>query len=313
MVQFPRADSQESSIRVEGPKELVDKICASIQSFVDQRENQVTDSIEVPPARHGKLIGRGGETRKALESEFNITLSVPSTSTTGAARSVIKMTGSTEDVAKAKERIASMTQEQAGETVIIPVRLHHAVADSNNGNLFRHLSRNLKVTVDHAGHQRPVRQEIPGRPTGGNSSSLPLITDNGDQDSGPDVETQHSFDIIDTSAGAGVDDEATIPWVLKGSDAANIARAKEMIEAAMAAAQESVTGYLILPDPKTYRYVIGAGGATVNSIREETGCDITVPPSGSREEAIKIRGSRDAVERAKEMVIEAVVNGTNNR
>jgi len=225
---------------------------------------------------------------------------------------MIKMTGSPEGVAKAKERIAEMTQEQAGETIIIPVRLHHAVADSNNGNLFRNLSRNLKVTVDHAGQQRPARQETAGRPSGGKSSSMPLITDDGDQESSPDVETQHSFDIIDTSAGAGADDEATIPWVLKGSDAANIARAKQMIEAAMAAAQQSVTGYLILPDPRTYRYVIGAGGATVNSIRKETGCDITVPPSGSREEAIKIRGSRDAVERAKEMVIEAVVNATNN-
>jgi len=310
MVQFPKADSSESSIRVEGPQDLVEKLCASIQAFVSQRESQVTENVEVAPARHGKLIGRGGETRKALESEFNITLAVPSTSTTGAARSLIKLTGMPQDVASAKERILSMTQEQPGETIIIPIRLHHAVADSNNGNLFRNLSRNLKVTVDHAGHQRPTRPETSSRPAASNSSNLPLITDDGARGSNVDVETQHSFDIVDATAGAGADNEATIPWVLKGIEAANIAKAKQMIEAAMAAAEQSVTGYLVLPDPKAYRFVIGPGGSTVNNIRKETGCDITVPQAGSREEAIKLRGSREAVERAKDLVIEAVVNGS---
>lgn len=312
MVQFPKADSSESSIRVEGPKELVDKICASIQSFVDQRESQVTESIEVPPARHGKLIGRGGETRKALESEFNIILAVPNTSTTGAARSIIKITGMPSEVAKAKERIASMTQEQPGETIIIPVRLHHAVADSSNGNLFRNLSRNLKVTVDHAGRQRPARPEASTRPAAA-SSNLPLITDDAADTSSQNAETNHSFDIVDATTGAGADGEETIPWVLKGADAANITKARQMIEAAMSAAQNSVTGYLRLPDPKTYRYVIGAGGATVNGIRKQTGCDITVPPSGSRDDAIKLRGTKEAILQAKDLVIEAVMNATSSR
>lgn len=314
MVQIPRADSSESTIRIEGNESVVEKILASIQAFVDHRENQVTESIEIPSERHGALIGRGGETRKALESEFNITLAVPNTTTNGPARNLIKITGLPTDTEKAKDHIRSMMKGQEGETVHVPRHLHHAIADTN-GNFFRNLSRDLRVTVDHAGQQRPTRPDAPaGRTNGAASSSLPLITDDATDPSSLDVETHHSWEIIGViPTGDGQDADATIPWVLKGPDAANVAKAKKLVEAAIATAENSVTGLLILPDPKSYRFVIGAGGATVNNIRKQTGSKIDVPKAGGSSEAIEIRGSRDAVEQAKEMVIEAVKTGNAGR
>lgn len=288
----------------------------AIQSFVSARENQVTETVEVPPARHGLLIGRGGETRKGLESDFNISINVPSTSTTGSARSGIRLTGQAQDVARARQRIEEMVREPAGETLLMPRHLHHAVAESGNGNLFRNLSRNLRVTVDHAGQGRPPKPAASGNRPGAAAArgSLPLITDDADAGEDMDVAEHHVWELQDLMAALeGADTSATIPWVFKGSDAGNVAKARQMVEEALAEAQSSVTGYLVLPDPKTYRFVIGQGGSTVNRIRRETGCKIEVPKSGGVGEAIEIRGTRAAVEQAKEMVLEAVAAGIASR
>lgn len=311
MVQFPRAESDTNTVRIEGDEAIVAKIVAAIQSFVSFRENQINEIVDVAPARHGLLIGRGGETRKGLEKEFNVTISVPSTSATGAARSGIKITGATEEVARAKQRIQTMVQEPAGETIIVPQYLHHVIAESSNGNLFRNLSRTFHVTIDHAGQQRPAKPAAAGpRPRASVHGNLPLITDDADDGDDPDVTSKHVWELEDLMASMdGVDTEATIPWVFKGSDAANVAKARQMVAQALNEAQQSVTGYLVLPDPKTYRFVIGQGGSTVNRIRRETGCKIEVPKNGSAGEAIEIRGSKAAVEQAKDMVLEAVITG----
>ena len=93
MVRFPRAESDESAIRVEGPKNVVEKIVAALKAQVSSLENQTTETIEVSPDKHRLLIGRGGETRRSLESQLNIQLDIPKQTTTGAARSQVKITG----------------------------------------------------------------------------------------------------------------------------------------------------------------------------------------------------------------------------
>jgi rRNA processing protein Krr1/Pno1 len=112
-----------------------------------------------------------------------------------------------------------------------------------------------------------------------------------------------------------VDNNATevasspFPWVLSGTPE-NVAKARAVIEKALASAtQQSTTGYLILPDPKTYRFVVGQGGSQINAIRKKTGCRINVPKEQARGEAIEIRGSPSGLEEAKEMILEAVQNG----
>lgn len=309
MVQIPKADSSSNDIRVEGAPSIVEAIIAAIQKFALDRDSQVTETIEVPPGRHGAIIGRGGETRKAIESDHNITMQIPATTVTGPARSQIKLSGAPEDVAKAKERILSMTKESEGVTIDMPHHLHHAVADTN-GNIFQQLRRDLRVNIDHAGQQKPTRPAPPAKTKQAAQANMPLITDEGNSSSSAaqDPQKDHTFDIVDLAPTATSSE--TIPWILRGPDSAAVQRAREQIEAAMAAAQEGVTGYLVLPDPKTYRYVIGQGGSTVNTIRRETGARIDVPKAGAGAGgAIEIGGTRSQVEAAKEMILGAVVQG----
>ncbi|KAJ6160894.1 K Homology domain type 1 [Penicillium chermesinum] len=279
IVRFPRPESTESTIRLEGNGQIVDNIIAAIQEFVKEREDQVTEALDVPTAQHRLLIGRGGETRRGIESKFNVTLDIPKQ---GSGRTDVKLKGPSGAVAEAKEHIQGLLKQQHAETVFVPTHLHHAVAD--NGAFFRRLRSD---------HQRLQR----------NRSSL--ITD--DPSESADA---HSWNVIDNSNAANAD-TTPFPWVLTGSPE-NVAKARAAIEKAIAAAsQQSATGYLILPDPKTYRFVVGQGGSQINAIRKKTGCRINVPKDQARGEAIEIRGSSAGLEEAKNMILEAVQNGLN--
>ncbi|KAI9841416.1 MAG: hypothetical protein M1838_003588 [Thelocarpon superellum] len=302
-VRFPRQDSDETSIKVEGPREVVEKIIAAMELIIQQRENQVTDLVEVAAEKHRMLIGHGGETRRKLEAQFHIGLEIPKQTASAEARGSVKVTGTPADVAKAKAHILSLTQEAHGQSVEVPRRLHHVIAD--NGQFFRRLRNEHKVFVDHAGQTPPPRKATgPAVRARANGSALPLITDE------PAGAERFSWELVDESASGA--EEGSIPWVLRGSPE-HVGKAQSLLEAALAeAAQQLSTGYLILPDPSTYRYVIGPGGSQVNAIRKRTGCKINVPRDQAKGEAVVISGSKDGVETAKDMILDAVRAGSSS-
>lgn len=300
-VRFPRQDSDDSTIRVEGNKKLVDNIVASMEAFVNQRENQINDVVEIAPEKHRLLIGRGGETRRALESQFGVSIDIPKQFQEGPARSKVKIVGEQSDVEKAKAHILDLVKNQEGETVQIPRRVHHTISD--NGLFFRRLRNDHKVTVDHAGQQPPQKPITEPRARVNGGAALPLITD--DQD----TMDSFSWELVDSNEQNG--EEGDIPWILRGPPQ-NVAKARAILQKALEQAQQqSALGYLILPDPRTYRYVVGQGGSQINSIRKQTGCKITVPRDQAKGEAIEIMGSKDGVQEAKDIILEIVKNGSN--
>ena len=317
-VRFPSQESQGSQIIVEGDRDVVEKICSTIDAFVKKLDNRITEAMEIPPSKHSKLIGRGGEVRRDLESRFDVTLDIPRKDTPGPSGSSVKISGTSEDVDKAKTQILQLLGDSEGETVQVPRRFHHAISDG--GQFFRRLRNEYNVTVDHAGQKPPQQQPMKATQTrnrinASGSSSLPLITDDmssGDNDSN-NLE-HHSWELVDNStAGGEIDgDEAVIPWVMHGSSDA-VKEARSLLERTLAeAARQTTTGYLILPDPRTYRFVVGPGGAQVNAIREKTGTRVSVPKSQAQGEAIEIRGEKEGVERAKEMILDVVRDAGGN-
>ncbi|EKV06299.1 RNA binding effector protein, putative [Penicillium digitatum PHI26] len=299
MVRFPRPESSESTIRLEGNGKIVESIIAAIEEFVKERQDQVTEILDVPTAQHRMLIGRGGDTRRGIESKFNVTLDIPKQ---GSGRTDVKLKGPSNAVESAKEHLKSMLKEQHAETIEVPSHLHHVLAD--NGHIFRRLRNDYQVTVDHAGQSVPVPAPSAAEDTRttAEGTDMPLIIDD------PSVTADaHSWTIVDNNSAEVA--SSPFPWVLSGTPE-NVTKARAVIEKALASAtQQSTTGYLILPDPKTYRFVVGQGGSQINAIRKKTGCRINVPKDQARGEAIQIRGSLSGLEEAKEMILEAVQNG----
>ncbi|KAI5778188.1 hypothetical protein EDC01DRAFT_377807 [Geopyxis carbonaria] len=290
MVRFPNQGSDSDEIAIHGNVEVVDKIIAAIQGIVAEKAKQVSIQVDVAPEKHRKLIGREGSTRRDLESRFKVTIDIPRQRPSENASSEVKITGLASDVDIAKQHILQMVQEPDGETIQVPTHLHHAIAD---GGFFKQLHSKFKVSVDHNGQPRPPKPEEPKSKVG---QDLPLITDEVAED-------KVLWEIVEKSSS---EDEATYPWTLRGSPD-NVEKAKNEIEKAIKAAKnQSFVGLLILPDPRKYRFVVGPGGATVDRIRRDTGCRITVPRNQAVGEAIVLHGDKEGLEKAKNMIIEIV-------
>lgn len=298
MVRFPKTDAEGNNIRVEGQTAVVDKICAAIEALALEQQSQKSDVAEVRPDKHRLLIGRGGETRRQLEQQFNVTINVPRQSETGPQRSQVRISGQPEDVERARAHILDITKEQEGETIPVPRRFHHAIAD--NGQFFRQLRNNHRVTVDHAGQRPPPKPSAPA-PSRANGGAMPLITD----DPAASANT-HSWELHDLHASA---EDGEIPWVLSGPSPEALAAARAKLDRALEeAGKQDTTGFLILPDPRAYRHVIGPGGSEIKRIREQTGTKIQVPRDQSKGEAIEITGTRGGVEEARDVILEIVKN-----
>lgn len=295
-VQFPKAEADGNLIKIEGTSDLVEKIIASMEKIVAELSSQTSETIEVPTSKHRTLIGRGGEAKRDIEKKFNVFIDIPRQ---GSEQTGVKIAGQPADVENAKAHIEGLIKEQAGETIQVPRNIHHSIAD--NGQFFRKLRNDHGVSVDHAGEKLPPKPTTNAR---GGNAALPLITD--DEESSSDV---HSWNVVNSATS---DLEGEIPWVLRGP-ADNMAKARAVLAAAIEQAQKNTsTGYLILPDPRTYRHVIGQGGSKVNSIRRASGCKITVPKNQAENEAIEVVGSAEGVELAKELILQAVKEGGAN-
>ena len=303
IVRFPKPGDSDTSIRVEGPTGLVDKIVAAIEAQARAKDDQVTEHLDVPSDKHRLLIGRGGETRRNLEAQFNVSIDIPRQ---GSEDTRIKVVGLPAEVAKAKEHIENITKEQEGQTIEVPRKFHHVITD--NGRVFRRFRDEHGVTIDHAGQQPPPKPANAkrGRNVNGGAASMPLITD--DAPAGGD---SHSWEMVDnTAAYQGEDGESIIPWILRGSNPEGVAKAKTQLENALKKAnQPSWTGYLILPDARGYGRIIGPGGSQINSIKKRTGCDVQVPKARSAGEAVEITGEKSSVEEARDIILGIVRDG----
>lgn len=222
----------------------------------------------------------------------------------GSGQTGVRLTGMPANVAKAKEHISKLTSKPQGEMIMVPRALHHIVG--KNGALFRELSRD-GIRVDHNGQNPPPKSKDAGRGARNRTTNgdMPLITDQPGEES-------YSWDIVsnlDSSNG----ETGEIPWVIYGKDASDeaVAKAKQRIENSIKRASEPQhTGYLILPDPRSHRHIIGQGGSTINSIRKASGCDIQVPNrntgKGEEGEAITIVGKEQGVIAARDLILEEI-------
>lgn len=112
-VQFPKSDSEENIIKIEGPLDVVDKIVAAMLNIVHDRESRVTDSIEVPIENHRSLIGHNGQIKRDIEQTFNIMLEIPRQ---GSGLTTIKVNGLPPNVEKTKAHIMDLIATKKSKT-----------------------------------------------------------------------------------------------------------------------------------------------------------------------------------------------------
>ena len=131
---------------------------------------------------------------------------------------------------------------------------------------------------------------------------MPLITD----DPSSEGSGQHQWETHSLHSST---EDGEIPWVLSGPSPEALASARAKLERAVdEAGKQDTVGFLILPDPRAYRHVIGPAGSEINRIRKQTGTTIQVPRAGEGGEAIEIMGGSEGVEEARRIILEVVGN-----
>ncbi|ORY79975.1 hypothetical protein BCR37DRAFT_349409 [Protomyces lactucae-debilis] len=288
MVRFPRPeDAASDEITLKGPQKVIDKIAKLIEKAVGSADSQHSQIVQVPSDSVRMVIGRGGSKKSEIETKHSVTIDIPRADPNQGAEVPIKIIGAEENVTKAAEEIMLLVKVPDQETVQVPRSVHRLVADG--GAFIRQLRTQYKVQVDHAGQALP-KSNAPSQSAKTNGTAR--IDDASE-------ETDFAFSIVESTS----DETGEIPWVLKG-EKEQIAKAKKALaNAVQQASKQTCTGYLTVPSAQ-HRFIIGQGGRTINAIREETGTKVDVPRNPG-DEVIVIKGSRQGVERARELIIEA--------
>ena len=119
-----------------------------------------------------------------------------------------------------------------------------------------------------------------------------------------------NIQMIQTQSGAKVDVSRETNQVTISGDSAQVAKAKELVQAILA-------GGPVGPPPEAEKRietssagaVIGKGGQTIRKIQDESGARVDISKDSSGPDVITISGSKAAVEKAAKMV-DAVLNPT---
>ncbi|KAI0930260.1 hypothetical protein AcV5_007021 [Taiwanofungus camphoratus] len=307
LVRFPRQGESSDEVRLRGEPKLVAKLKAELEKTASTLRDRVVLGVEVPATQHRALIGRGGQHLNDLQNRTGVQVQFPGSRSyhqvgepENAAdlvgvdsANLVKVSGPRAACEKAVEELKTQVKPAAPEAVIatitVPLKYYHAV--NQQGNLHRTL-RSLGVQVEQSA--LPQKPAVPPHPTSSAGSSEARIDDPDSAVTTPEVRWQVVPNYQDAEEGES-------EWTFKARDQAGLDQALKLTREAIEHAEKmSHIGFLTLPDRSTFPRVVGAKGANVARLRNESGADITV----SREDStIIIVGSENAIESAKEAIL----------
>lgn len=319
-IDIPNSDQESNIITIQGPKSFVSKVIKQINKIVEDAKNSETKEIDVPKERQGALIGPGGMIRRQLENDFHITLHVPNKGETGP----VTLTGLPENIEKAERKIFSeILKEDFDLEIEVPASIHEFV--SERGAFIHKLRMDEFVSVKHGSATR--------RANNLNRHALNIPTDKVRPTEGENIKTKVT--ILEVGP-ATVSEEGVIPWKLtyepidlssiltdeneeqkpeKNTDdddkkQAALDKASELIqERIQLASKATYAGFVWVADTRKFNKVVGPGGSNVKNIRSSTGVLINVPrKNDSVNDIIYIRGTKEGVEKATELVVKSLKN-----
>lgn len=293
-IDVPPAGSSSTQVSVRGHKKAVQKIIKQIKDIVDAQEKQKSIEIPIPLDQHGAIIGRGGLTKQEIEYEFNVSINIPrkgSKKPDGTADDLIKITGLDEkNIDDAVARIKELTLQ---EKVVVPREYQEELA--NKGAFIRYLQSefNVSVNVDD-NFQKNSRFSI----------DAPDEAYGEEKEASSDGSMNFKFTTYPLGEKSTDTKKGDAVWKVKGAQA-NCKKARAMIEKTLEAIKKhDHKGYLWFADSSRYKFVIGPQGRTINRIRHESGCTITVPTANTKE-IIGLIGSNEQLEKAKQAILKA--------
>ncbi|PCH43786.1 SCP160 protein [Wolfiporia cocos MD-104 SS10] len=316
LVRFPRQGEPSDEVRLRGEPKVVAKIKEELEKTVAALRDRVVLAVDIPAAQHRGMIGRGGQHLNDLQNRHGVQVQFPGSRSyyqvdepENAAElddadpaNIVKVSGPRAACERAVEDLKSQIRPPAADpvtaTLTVPLKYHHAV--TQQGNLFRQL-RSAGVQVEQSVF--PQKPAVPPHPVIQADASEARIDDI-DTNAAPEVQWQVVSNYQDAEEG---DSE----WTFRARDQAGLDRALSLTKEAIEHAEEmSHVGFLTLPNRLSFPRIVGAKGANVARLRNESGADITV----SREDnTVTIVGTETAIETAKAAILKIVSGNSRPR
>ncbi|CCF55595.1 hypothetical protein KAFR_0A01570 [Kazachstania africana CBS 2517] len=323
-VDIPNVNSESDVITVQGPKSFVSKVVKEINKIVEEGENSITRELDIPKERQGALVGPGGVVRRQLETEFNVVVQVPNKDKTGP----VTLTGLPENIEKAENKIINeILKDNFDVELEVPAAAHEFV--SERGALIQKLRIDESINIKHGNSTK--------RATKLNRAKLVIPLDRVYPATEEEKSEKVKVTIEELSESAKLE-EGNIPWRLTyepidisyiladdeeteakepKKNTIDEAKKKQALETATKIIEDRVSkapaakfvGYVWVSDVKRFNKIIGPGGSNIKQIREATGALINVPrKSDAPNDVVYIRGTKEGVEKAAEMVVKSLKN-----
>ncbi|KAJ2834858.1 hypothetical protein J3B01_003833 [Coemansia erecta] len=276
-IQFPRASDKTDSVRIKGDRAIVDAVRLRIEALVAERERMTTVSVSIPVSQHAFIIGRGGAQLKQLQDTHSVEIHFRSkvSRSTSDDPSAVNITGLPEACEACKAALLALVRDES--TITVPLALHLRLG-GRTGSLWRRIRNEFDVQVDAVRVDKAPAYRI-------------------DEANDSDESTVYR-DTSSNLSGLSAD------WVLRG-ETSKLALVADLINREITNAESAVEARLRI-EPRLHRHIIGKQGSTIASIRDATGCEVTVPKRGSSSQWVSVTGTRSAVDQAIELVNQAV-------
>jgi len=285
LLQIPDQDSKLKKITSTGPKPVVESIIQQVKEIVQEKENSVTEKLEVSKDKHRFIIGPSGSTRRTIESENGVTINIPNVNSDS---NEITIFGLPENVEKAKAKINELTVDDWKAVVDVPSTLHAAV--SERGAFTRKLRLDYNVEVEHGNASSRAYKLSSQFPTPPKSAF------------GSDEETI-KFSIDESSQESKDESGVLIPWRLKGTDE-DVSKVEKLIKSRLEQySKDDTSAYLWVKNPSVFGKVVGPQGSRLNNIKKKSGSQIYVPRNSDKiNNVIYLKGTKESLEKAEKLL-----------
>jgi len=310
-------------IKIEGAPEDADKARELLdKQATDLKNNMEFVEISVDAKYHKHIIGKGGSTVNRLKQERDVMINIPDVNKGTA---VIRIEGNKDGVKQAQAELEGMVtkmQNEKEKDLVIENRFHRQLIGPKGENIqkIRDDFANVQISFPELGSKSDIvklrgpKQDVDKCAAILTKMYKDLLESNY-QVKVPIFKQFHKY--IIGKGGATIkkirtDTNTKVDLPESGSDSdmititgkkADVEKAQKQIQQIQSEQADVVSDEVKIP-AKIHNTIIGAGGKLIQSIMDDCGgVHIKFPEANSGSDKVTIRGPKDDVEKAKQMLV----------
>lgn len=314
---------KQGGIKLEGPPEEVEQAKEKLETMIAEMQSKLCfDQITVDPKFYKHIIGKSGSNINRIRNDTGVLINISEAD----GSNLIRLEGSPDGVSQARKELEELVAKMENEKerdIIIEQRFHRTIIGTKGDKIkeIRDKFNQVQISFPDPGEQCDI-VKIRGPKDDVDQcyqflkKMLRELLESNYQVKVSIFRQFHKFIIGKGGANINKIREETgtridLPSEGQNSDEITITGKKENCERAQERIQniqdelESIVEVDIIIPAKFHNSMIGAGGKLIRSVSEECGgVAIKFPPPEKSSDKVTIRGPKDDVHKAKQMLVD---------